>query len=62
MDITFIDGTRATIGIHADIPAGAESAAYDLPGFRHIILRIELRHQTIGRFQGPGMVSVFGLT
>jgi hypothetical protein len=62
MDITFIDGTRATIGIHADIPPGVESAVYDLPGFRHVILRIDIRHQTAGRFRGAGVVSVFGLT
>lgn len=62
MDITFVDGTRATIGIHADIPPGVESPAYDLPGFRHVILRIDLRHKTVGRFRGAGVVSVFGLT
>lgn len=62
MDVTFDDGSKATIGIHADIPPGMQSHAFDLPAFRRNIRRIDLFNQTVDRFQGRGVVSVYGLT
>ena len=61
MIITFDDGTTSNIGIGVDIPPDMHSPAYDLPGGRRNIRRIEFWHQTAGSFRGPGVVSVFGL-
>ena len=61
MRIRFDDGSFSNIGIGLDIPAGMHSPAYDLPGGRRTIRRIEFWHETVGSFRGPAVVSVFGL-
>lgn len=61
MRIRFDDGSFSNIGIGVDIPPDTLSPAYDLPGGRRTIRRIEFWHQTAGSFRGPGVVSVFGL-
>jgi hypothetical protein len=61
MVVTFTDGTTANIGVGVDVPPGTVSPAYDLPGGRRNIRRIDFSHQTVGSFRGPAVVSVFGL-
>jgi len=58
--ITFGDGTTANIEVRAEIQPGMQSRAFNLPGGRHDILSIEFWHQSVGQFQGPAIVQVFG--
>lgn len=59
--ITFSDGTTANIEMRTDLHPGTQSGAFDLPGGRRDIQSIDFWHQSVGQFQGPAVVSVFGL-
>ncbi len=58
--IIYGNGESTNIVVNKRIPAGTESAAFDLPGKNRIIKKINFNYKSVPTFRGRGRIEAFG--